>query len=65
MRRKLSPFQRHSLRVLDSGRYLMFRPQDVPGGERTIRALVVRGLMERDPSGHVRITTAGHLEANK
>ena len=57
---KLSRSQRSALRYCYSGRYLLFRPVDVPGGTRTVRALLARGYMERvNDSGHVRITPAG------
>jgi hypothetical protein len=65
MPRKLSPSMRHALRTMRSGRYLLFRPADVPGGYSTIRALVRRGLVEPDNSGHYRITGAGRAEVER
>jgi hypothetical protein len=36
----------------------------VPGGQSTARALILRGLAERD-GNYVRLTPAGHEEARR
>jgi hypothetical protein len=56
---------RRALRYMHSGKFLLFRPRDVPGGQSTIRALIKRGMLERDPSGFVRITPAGVQEVER
>lgn len=56
---------RRALRYVHSGKFLLFRPRDVPGGQSTIRALIKRGMLERDPSGFVRITPAGVQEVER
>jgi hypothetical protein len=47
-----------ALRQLYTGRFLLWRPIDVPGGRRTVAALVARGLIERN-GGYINITDAG------
>lgn len=53
---RLTPNMRAALRLLATGN--RWRPPDIAGGQSTIRALVKRGLAERD-NGRVRITDAG------
>lgn len=65
MPERLSPAMRRALRSMHGGRFLLFRPRDVPGGQSTIRALLKRGLVERDGSGFVRITPAGIHEVER
>lgn len=60
---KLSPTMRQALHSLASAR-LVHRPHEVPGGQSTARALILRGLAERD-GNYVRLTAAGHEEAHR
>jgi hypothetical protein len=60
---KLSPTMRQALRSLASAR-LVHRPHEVPGGQSTARALIVRGLAEQD-GNYVRLTPAGQEEARQ
>ena len=55
----LSSQMRAALRYVYTGRYLIWRDPDVPGGRPTVEALVRRGLLERMPDGHVALTDAG------
>lgn len=63
MSRALTPTMRRALRELASVR-LLRRPHEVPGGHATARALIKRGLCERDGS-YVRLTEQGHQELEK
>jgi hypothetical protein len=65
MPERMSPSMRRALRYIYSGKFLLFRPRDVPGGQATIRALLKRGMVERDGSGFVRITPAGISEVER
>lgn len=46
-----------ALRTLYTGR-MLYRPREVPGGQATVRALIKRGLVERQGSFLI-VTDAG------
>lgn len=60
MSERLTPTMRRALRELSEVR-LLRRPREVPGGQSTVRALIKRGLCEREGS-YVRLTPQGHQE---
>lgn len=57
MPERLTPTMRHALTRLGHER-MVHRPHEVPGGQSTVRALIKRGLVERDGQW-VRLTSAG------
>jgi hypothetical protein len=63
MSRRLTPTMQQALASLASAR-LVHRPHELPGGQSTARALITRGLAERDGQW-VRLTPAGRQEAHR
>lgn len=57
MPERLTPTMRSALAALTRDKFL-HRPPDVPGGAATVRALIKRGLAEREGSW-VRLTAKG------
>lgn len=57
MSERLTPTMRHALARLGHER-MVHRPHEIPGGQSTVRALIKRGLAERDGQW-VRLTPAG------
>jgi predicted phage gp36 major capsid-like protein len=61
---RLTPTMRQALRHLYSGRRLLWRPPDVPGGAPTVRALVKRELLEQS-GGYLALTDRGAQAARE
>ena len=54
----LSPTMLAALRQLYTGRFLIWREIDIPGGRRTVAALIARGLIAREGQ-YIHITPTG------
>jgi hypothetical protein len=60
---RLTPTMRTALAALTRDKFL-HRPHELPGGQSTVRALVKRGLAERNGQW-VRLTPAGREQADR